>query len=142
MNVLQSNMAQARVGNVANEDPSNLEDTLPLIRCPDGAAATVIDLTERGLVNKEEQNKSFTYSRQHLGHATEVAAIRSKQRNSREKRRWGMQTTRLPCVHTEKEIYRPPACVLLERLVQPLVPRIRGAPDLIFERLVDVILRV
>ena len=52
-------MTQLGVWNVPNEDPLDAEDTLPLIRSPDGAASRVIDRC------------------QHLSHAAEVTAVDS-----------------------------------------------------------------
>ena len=76
--ILESDMAQTGVGNVANEDPPDFEDTFPFVRRPHRAAAAVIDLRKRGLMSTTgKRNRRFTYSRQHLGHATEVAARRS-----------------------------------------------------------------
>ena len=37
-------MAQVRVGDISNEDPSDLEHTLPLIGRPNGAAPRVVHL--------------------------------------------------------------------------------------------------
>ena len=42
--ILESDMAQTGVGNVANEDPSDLENTLPFVRRPDGAAPCIVNL--------------------------------------------------------------------------------------------------
>ena len=50
---LQSNVAEARIWDVADEDPSHFEDTLPFVRCPHGAASSVIDLIRGHRVNDE-----------------------------------------------------------------------------------------
>lgn len=42
--LLQADMPQVRVGNIANVDPANFENTLPFIRGPDSAASCVVNL--------------------------------------------------------------------------------------------------
>ena len=37
-------MTQLGVGNIANEDPLDAENALPLIGCPDGAATCIVHL--------------------------------------------------------------------------------------------------
>ena len=53
-----------------------------------------------------------------------------------------MTETGEPCVNAEEQVDRTPSRGLLERLVESLVTRVGGTPDLILERLVDVILCV
>lgn len=43
-NSLEFDMAKRGVGYIAHEDPTDFEDTLPLVRCPDSAASRQIDL--------------------------------------------------------------------------------------------------
>ena len=66
-------MAQACVGDVANEDPTDFEDTLPLVRRPHCAASSVIHLDANHfsdvIATKRDQ---YTYWGQHLGHAAEM----------------------------------------------------------------------
>lgn len=41
-------MAKIGVWNVSDKDPSNLEDPLPFVGCPHGAASRVVDLNDKG----------------------------------------------------------------------------------------------
>ena len=42
--LLQADVPQIGVGNIAHEDPANFKDTLPLVRRPDSAAPCVVHL--------------------------------------------------------------------------------------------------
>ena len=42
--LLQADVTQTRVGNVAHEDPPDFKDALPFVRSPDRAAPSVVDL--------------------------------------------------------------------------------------------------
>ena len=53
--LLELNVPESRVRNIAHKDPSNLEYSFPFIGCPDSTTACVID------------------GRHHLGHTAEVA---------------------------------------------------------------------
>lgn len=44
---LQADVTKVCIGDVANENPSNLEDTFPLVRCPDSTASCIVDLIRR-----------------------------------------------------------------------------------------------
>lgn len=44
---LQLDMSQVDVGNVPNENPPHFEHTLPLVRCPYGTTASVVDLEQK-----------------------------------------------------------------------------------------------
>ena len=67
-------MAQAGVRDIANEDPADLEHTLPFVRGPDSAAASVVDLRQS---MESMTGPSWTlkraYRREHLRHTAEVA---------------------------------------------------------------------
>ena len=41
-------MAKVGVRDVSDKDPSNLEDPLPFVRCPHGAASRVVNLNGKG----------------------------------------------------------------------------------------------
>ena len=47
--LLETDVAEVGVGDVADEDPSDLENALPLVGSPNGAAACVIDLPTEGV---------------------------------------------------------------------------------------------
>ena len=42
--VLELDVPQVKVWDIAYEDPSNFEDTLPFIRCPYRTAPSIVDL--------------------------------------------------------------------------------------------------
>ena len=44
IDALEADVTQAGVGNVTDKDPSNFEDTLPLVGSPDSAALGVVNL--------------------------------------------------------------------------------------------------
>lgn len=100
--VVQTDVSQNSIGNVAHENPADLEDSFPFIRSPDGTASSII------------------HGSKHLGHATEVATG----------------------VDAKKKVDWAAPSTLFECLVQPLISRIGRAPDLVFERLVDIILGI
>jgi len=102
LGVVQPDMTQICVRDVANEYPSHFEYTLPFVRCPYGAAS--------GVVNR----------RQHFSHATKVSAR----------------------IDTEEQVNRTSTSTVLERLVEPLVARIGGAPYLVLQGFMDVIFGV
>ena len=73
---LQANMAQTGVGNVAHEDPSYLEHTLPLVGRPYCATASIVDLhADKVSVSRGGVKAKQAHRCQHLGHATEMAAV-------------------------------------------------------------------
>ena len=49
--LLQPDVTETGVRDVANEDPPDLEDTLPLVRSPDCAAPSIVDLARRSRVS-------------------------------------------------------------------------------------------
>ena len=49
--LLQADVPQAGIGDIAHEDPADLEHALPLVGCPDGAAPRVVDLVTKGIVS-------------------------------------------------------------------------------------------
>lgn len=44
LDLLEANMTKIGVRDISDKDPSDLEDSLPFVRCPHGAAPCVIDL--------------------------------------------------------------------------------------------------
>ena len=52
LNLLEANVAKVGVRDVSDKDPSNLEDPLPFVRCPHGAASRVVNLTARVTMGK------------------------------------------------------------------------------------------
>ena len=70
--LLQANMPQVGVGNIAYEDPANFEDALPLILVPDGAAPCVIDLS-----HGTSARPSLAYHGYHLPASTSLPYHRS-----------------------------------------------------------------
>lgn len=69
-------MTKVGVWNVSYKDPSDLEDPLPFVGCPHGAASRVVDLNDRshrkGAMGCGVHD---TYWGQHLRHPAEVTAV-------------------------------------------------------------------
>jgi hypothetical protein len=116
---LESNIPQHCIGDIPHENPSDLENTFPLIRRPDGTASRVVDRS------------------QHFGHAAEMTTNLTRQLHLN-----SLRTAYSPSVNAKEEINWPTPGTLLERFVEPLVTRISGAPDFVLETLVYVILGV
>ena len=74
--LLETDVAEVGVGDVADEDPSDLENALPLVGSPNGAAACVIDLPTEGVSRSacRRESDDRAYRCQHLGHAAEMPA--------------------------------------------------------------------
>lgn len=116
---LESNVPQHCIGDIPHENPSDLENTFPLIRCPDSTAPRIVDRS------------------QHFGHATEMTTNFPRQPHFD-----SLRAACSPSVNAKEEVNRSTPSTLLERFVEPLVTRIGGAPDLVLETLVYVILSV
>lgn len=63
---LQAYVTKVCIRDVANENPSNFEDTLPLVRCPDSTTPCIINLTRRregcGEIRKTDQRTGVSIS--------------------------------------------------------------------------------
>lgn len=135
--LLQSDMPKARVRNVTNKDPPDFEDTFPLIGRPDRAASGIVHLgvmagSVRCYVTPYKTEN--THGGQHLCHAAEMAAEKVPSSS-----RAGITRPSSPGVDAEEQVNWTAASILLESLVQSLVARVCGTPDLIFEGLMDII---
>ena len=132
-------MTKTGVGDVADKDPTDLKHTLPLVGRPDCTATSVVDLWKGPSVKLVylifypylPGSTSQPYRR---NDRCEVSTSVSEA--------LVFALCRKPCVDTEEEVDRSPPGSLLECFVQPLVPGVRGAPNLVFQGLVHVVLCV
>lgn len=116
---LESNVPQYCIGYIPHENPSDLENTFPLIRRPDGTAPRIVDRS------------------QHFGHAAEMTTKFPLQSH--------LDSLRIACspsINAKEQVNRSTPSTLLERFVEPLVTRVGGAPDFVLETLVYIILGV
>lgn len=134
---LQANMTKVCVWNVTNEDPSDLEDTFPLVRCPDGTTACIVNLVGRcECVSKlkmqaNARESAFPPSRK-SDHYRKTSGHQRRMVSERQS----------PSVDAKEKVNWTSSSTLLECLVKTLVARVRGAPDFILEGLVNVIFGV
>jgi len=69
-------MAKVGVWDISDKDPSNLEDPLPFVRCPHGAASRVVNLNGKVIMGKSRGVVAYdTHRCQHLRHPAEVTTM-------------------------------------------------------------------
>ena len=55
LDLLEANVAKIGVRDVSDKDPSDLEDSFPLVGCPHGATPRVVNLNGRVIMRKSWQ---------------------------------------------------------------------------------------